>query len=65
VEAASGGFLVGGSFSLADIFLYLLVKGFQKGNYDYVPVDYLSAWPALTEFATRLEAYEPFAPHKL
>lgn len=65
VAAANGGFLVGGKLSLADIYVYAMIHGIAKGNFDYVPTDYLAAWPNLTAYTEKLEADPTFGPHKL
>lgn len=65
ISLANGGMLVGGKLSLADIYTYAMINGIVKGTYDYVPVDYLSAWPNMASYIAMMEANPTFAPYKL
>lgn len=65
IVSANGGFLVGGKRSIADIYLYALIKGFEAGNIDYVAKEYLQEWPAVIAFAKMYEADSVFGKYAI
>jgi len=64
LSSSGGGFIAGGVFTIADIFLYSTLKVLGGGFFEHVPRDVASSIPELAEFITKVEAYEPFAPYK-
>lgn len=65
VTNANGKNIVGGKLTLADLYVYAIIKGIESGNYDHVPRDYCSAWPNLVKFVAMMESDATFAPYKL
>ncbi len=62
--ANNGPFLAGSAFSVADIYVYQVVKSIRKGVYDHIPADYDSKWPVFERFVQALESDAVFAPYK-
>ncbi len=62
-KASTGTYLVGGKLTIADLYLYFTLKGLRSGNYDFVPTDVESAYPALGAFIDFIAADPQFAPH--
>jgi glutathione S-transferase len=65
ISASSSGYVAGNTFSLADIYLYALLKAFRSGRYDNIERNYDSAWPEFQKYLDFVEANPVFAPYKL
>lgn len=65
IVSANGSFLVGGKRSIADIFIYAIIKGFEAGTFDYIPKEYLQEWPAIVSFAKMYEADSVFGQYAI
>lgn len=61
----SGPFVLGASFSVADLSIYGVVAMLRKGSFDHVSAEYDKQWPAIGAMIDALEANETFAPYKL
>jgi glutathione S-transferase len=61
---SSSEFAVGSSLTLADFYMYVILKMFRSGFFDHVPKDYDAQWPVIGEYLTRLENNPVFAPYK-
>ena len=62
-KVQGGGYLVGGRLTVADIFLYNVIRALRSGSYDYVPTDVDAAFPALGAYYDFIKADAVFAPH--
>lgn len=62
-KLVAGNYLVGGKLTIADLFLYNVLKALRSGNYDYVPVDADSAFPELGAYFDFVKADPVFGPH--
>ncbi len=64
LAANNGPFLAGSVYSVADIYLYQVVKFIRKAVYDHIPADYDSKWPVFERFVNAMESDAVFAPYK-
>ena len=64
LAANNGPFLAGSAYSVADIYMYQVVKFIRNGVYDHIPADYDSKWPVFERFVQALESDAVFAPYK-
>lgn len=62
-KVVPGQHLVGGKLTLADFYLYKLLKDLRSGSYDFVPTDSDAAFPELGNFFEFMKADPVFAPH--
>jgi glutathione S-transferase len=65
LASSSGPYVRGDKLTLADIYVYSIVKGFRGGNIDFIPTTYDTAWPNLEEFVQTMQSNPTFAPHAL
>jgi glutathione S-transferase len=63
LAASSGPYTLGETLVLSDIFVYWVLKGYRKGNFDFIPTDYDSAWPNLGQFIATMESNPSFFPY--
>ena len=63
--AATGPFLLGENYNVADITLYATIKMLRSGNFDHVATDFDAQWPQFEAMVSALEADSKFAKYKL
>ena len=63
--AAKGSFLVDGKRSIADLYVYSCIRGFQNGSYDYVSRDYVNSWSSLIDFVKLFESDTVYGAFKI
>merc|ERR1711920_220387 len=56
ISAKGGPFVLGSKLSTADLVMkYFIVDMIQSGDFDYVPAEYLNAWPELAAHGAAVE----------
>lgn len=56
-EQIRGPFVGGDAISVADLKLYIAMRGYTQGVYDHVPTDILDAFPKITGLMAAVEAH--------
>lgn len=57
-------YVVGSSITIADLYIYHMLTGVRKGNYDHVDPNSDAAFPIFQSFIETMEANPSFAPYK-
>eukprot|EP00195_Chlamydomonas_chlamydogama_P016204 CAMPEP_0202896368 /NCGR_PEP_ID=MMETSP1392-20130828/5384_1 /ASSEMBLY_ACC=CAM_ASM_000868 /TAXON_ID=225041 /ORGANISM="Chlamydomonas chlamydogama, Strain SAG 11-48b" /LENGTH=217 /DNA_ID=CAMNT_0049581709 /DNA_START=122 /DNA_END=775 /DNA_ORIENTATION=- len=63
VEAAGGKHVAGGKLSNVDLAIFVALSQLKSGQYDGIPKDVLSPYPALSSFQQYIAGLEPIKKH--
>ncbi len=58
-----GPFLEGDALHVADLKLFVILRAYLAGGYDFIPASFFDAFPALTDFVTAVEAHPAIAAY--
>jgi prostaglandin-H2 D-isomerase / glutathione transferase len=58
-----GPFLEGAELHVADLKLFVVLRAYLAGGYDFIPASFFDAYPALTEFVAAVQAHPPVAAY--